>query len=98
MQKVTSILPNQYRLLHMSIAACDFSKLSLLEVYKAHRMYDIICPSETYLDSFVPYDDPKLNLSGYKLVRADNMRNSKRVDVVTYFKGTLAVRPVPITT
>lgn len=48
----------------MSIAACDFSKLSLLEVYKAHRMYDIICPSETYLDSFVPYDDPKLNLSG----------------------------------
>ena len=64
MQKVTSILPNQHRLLHMSIAACDFSKLSLLEVYKAHRMYNIICPSETFLDSFVPYDDPKLNLSG----------------------------------
>ena len=40
-----------------SIAANDFSKLFLLEAYKARHMYDIICLSETYLDSSVPYDD-----------------------------------------
>ena len=58
-------------------------------------MYDIICLSETYLDSSVPYDDPRLNLSGYKLVRADNLSNNKRGGFSIYFKETLAIRPVP---
>ena len=26
----------------------------------------------------VPYDDPRLNLSGYKLVRADNLSDNER--------------------
>ena len=47
-----------------SIAAYDFSKLSLLEAYIAHHMYDIICFPETH--SSVPNADPRLNLSGYK--------------------------------
>ena len=59
-------------------AAHDFSKLSLLEAYNTHYMYDIICISETYLDSSVPYDDPRLNLSVYKFVKADNLSNSER--------------------
>ena len=46
-----------------SIAAYDFSKLPLLEAFSTHHMYNIICLSETYLDSSVPYDDPRLNLS-----------------------------------
>ena len=78
-----------------SIAAHDFSNLSLLEAYNSHHMYDIICLSETYLDSSVPYDDPRLNLSGYKLVRAGNLSNNKRGGVGIYFKETLAIRPVP---
>ena len=36
-----------------SIAEHDFSKLSLLEAFNAYHMYDIICLSETYLDSSV---------------------------------------------
>ena len=44
------------------------------------------------LDSSIPYNDPKLNLSGYKLVRADNMSNNKRGCVDIYFKETLAIR------
>ena len=51
-------------------------------------MYDFICLSKTYLDSSVPYDDPKLN---NKLVRADNLSNNKRGDVGIYFKETLAI-------
>ena len=34
-------------------------------------------------------------MSGYKLVRADNLSNSKRDGVGIYFKETLAIRPVP---
>ena len=78
-----------------SIAVHDFSNLSLLEAYNSHHMYDTICLSKTYLDSSVPYDDPRLNLSGYKLVRADNLSNNKRGGVGIYFKETLAIRPVP---
>ena len=56
--------------------------------------------SETYYDSSVPCDDPRLNLSGYKLVRADSLSNNKRSGASTgcqyYFKETFAVRPVPI--
>ena len=58
-------------------------------------MYDIICLSKTYLDSSVPYDDPRLHLSGYKLVTADNLSNSKWGGVGIYFKETLALQPVP---
>ena len=60
-----------------SIAAHDFSKLSLLEAYNAHHTYDISL-SETYLNSSVPHDDPRLNLSDYKLVRAGKLSNNKR--------------------
>ena len=62
-----------------SIAAHDFSTLSLLEAYNTHLMYDIICLSEIYLDSSVPYNDPRFKLSGYKLVRADKLSNNKKV-------------------
>ena len=41
-----------------SIAAHDFSKLSLLEAYNAHHIYDVTCLSKKYVDSSVPYDDP----------------------------------------
>ena len=58
-------------------------------------MYNTICLSETYLDSSVPYDDPRLNLSSCKLVRADNLSNNKRDGVGIHFKETLFIWPVP---
>ena len=54
-------------------------------------MYQVICLSEKYLDSSVPFDDPRLNLSGYKLVRVDDLSNNKRSGVGIYFKETLAI-------
>ena len=58
-------------------------------------MYNTICLSETYLDSSVPYDDPRLNLPSYKLVKADNLSNNKRDGVGIHFKETLAIWSVP---
>ena len=51
-----------------SITAHDFSKISVLEACNAHCA-TLLCLSETYFDFSVPYDDPRLKLSGYKLVR-----------------------------
>ena len=55
----------------------------------------ILYLAETYLDSSVPNDDPRLNLSGYKPVRLDKLCNGKRGGVGIYFKETLAVQPAP---
>ena len=77
-----------------SIAAHDFSKLSPLGAYNNHHMDDIVCLSETYLDSFVSYDGLRLHLSGYQLVRDDSLSNNKKVSVVIYFKETLTIWPV----
>ena len=56
------------------------------------KKIDIIFLSETYLDCSIQYDDKKLDLDGYKLARADNLNNDKRVGVGIYFKELLATR------
>ena len=55
-----------------SIAAHNFSKLSLLEAYNVQQKFDMVCLSETFLDSSIPINDERLNMKGYKLIRADN--------------------------
>ena len=54
-----------------------------------------MCLSETYLNSFLPYDNSRLDLFGYKLVRVNNLGNNKMGGVGIYLKETLAVQPVP---
>ena len=72
-----------------SIAVHDFSKLSYLQPVTLTYL------SKTYLGSSIPQDDPRLNLSGYNLVRGDSLSNNERGGVGIYFKETLAIRPVP---
>ena len=45
-------------------------KFFLLKAYIAIHKFDIICTSETYLDSSTPSDDSNLEISGYTLVRS----------------------------
>ena len=52
-----------------SISAHDYSKLFLLKTYIILRKFDIICLSETYLDSTIPKDDDKLQIPEYTLIR-----------------------------
>ena len=53
-------------------------KFFLLKAYIAIHKFDIICTSETYLDSSTPSDDSNLEISGYTLVRSDHPSNNKR--------------------
>ena len=56
----------------------------------------MICLSETFLNSSIPINDEKLNMKGYKLIRADNPSESKKGGVGICYKEFLAVRPVKV--
>ena len=60
--------------------------MSLLQAYNAVHKYDIICFSETYLNSSIPYDNDNLEeeISEYNLIRADHPSEDKRGSVCLY--------------
>ena len=68
------------------IAANNFIKISLLEAYNTMHNFDIICISETFLDSSYPIDDQRLSLEGYTMIRSDHPSNTKRGGVCLYYK------------
>ena len=72
-----------------SIAAHNFIKIALLKAYLSVHNMDILCQSETYLDSFVPADDDNLTISGYSSVRDDHLSKVKRGGVLVYYKSYL---------
>ena len=61
-----------------SIAAHNFIKVSLLVAYNYIYKCNIICLSETYLDSSVVLGDDSFERPGYNLVQCDNSSNTKR--------------------
>ena len=79
-----------------SISTHDYSKLLLLKTYISLLKFDIICLSETYLDSTVPFDDDNLAISGYNLIRSDHPSNTKRGGVCLYYKKCLPLRVLNI--
>ena len=54
----------------------------------SHRL-DVICLSETYLDSSISNDDGNLETRGYDLFRADHSSNTKRGSVCIYCRNSL---------
>ena len=61
-----------------SLTAHNYLKVSLLRVYVAIKKVDVVCLSETYLDSSNLFDDDNFNLPGYNLVRVDHPLNTKK--------------------
>ena len=70
------------------------NKISLLTAYNIVWKFNIICISETYLDSTV--DDKTIEIKGYNLIRADYLNNQRRGGVCFYFKGNLCLRQTDI--
>ena len=75
-----------------SITAHDFARLSLPTAYNPVHSFDIICLSETYLNSEAPPNDTRLELPGYNLFRSDHPSSNKRGGVCVYYKSTLPLR------
>ena len=78
-----------------SITAHNFAKEYLLQAYNAIHNFDLICLSESYLDSSVSSDNDNLYLRDYKLVIADHPGNIKRGGVCVYLKNSLPVSCLP---
>ena len=70
------------------IATNDFFKIYPLEAHNAMHEFDIICISETLLNSEIPTDDPKLILQGYVIIRPDHPSNTKHGGVCIFIRNT----------
>ena len=79
-----------------SISAHNYIKLSLLRAYLAFHKFDIICLSETYLNSSNSPDDETLETSGYNLVRSGHPLNSERGGACIYYKNHLPLRIISV--
>ena len=75
-----------------SLTAHNFEKVYLLEAYNTVNKFDIICLSESFLDSSILTENNNLKINGYKMVRADHPNNVKRGGVCAYTRESLSVR------
>ena len=73
------------------LAAHEFINLSSLEGYINVTDIDIICLSETFLDSSIPIDDNRLSIFSYSMMRADHASSTKRGGVCLCFKDHLPI-------
>ena len=73
-----------------------FTKFSLLSAYSSVHKFDIICLSETYLNSETPSDDENLEIAGYNLVIEDHPSNSKGGGVCVNYKSSLPFRVINV--
>ena len=71
------------------LAAHDFIKVPLIEAFVSTHNFDILCLSETFLDSTIDLNDGNINIDGYSILRADHPSNNKRGGVCIYFKQSL---------
>ena len=68
----------------------------LLRVNIAVPRFDVICLSETYLDSTVAVGDENLEIIDCNLVQSDHPANTKRGGVCLYYKTCLPLRVLDI--
>ena len=55
----------------------NFIKVSLLQTLAVTNDYDIICLTETFLDSLVENDDDWISIPGYYLLSADHKKKKR---------------------
>ena len=60
-----------------SLAAHNFTEVSLLRAFSVTHGYDIICLSETVVDLSISNDNKRINIKSYNLLRADHPSNKK---------------------
>ena len=92
-------LINHFTICHWnlnSIYVHNFAKVQLLKAYLPVHKFDIVCLSETYLNSCFPFDGDNLDIPGYVMIRADHPANSKRGGVCMYYKNCLPLKVLDI--
>ena len=72
-----------------SISAQSYIKVSLLTAYNLIHDFDIICLSETFLNSKTAPNDPNVEIPGYNMYHADHPSNCKRGGIFIFYKTTI---------
>ena len=75
-----------------SISAHDFEKLRSLQAFNSVYQFDIICLSETFLDSSFSSDDMNLSIKGYNIIRADHPGNIIHGGICVYYRENLLIK------
>ena len=60
-----------------------------MEAFITSNNFDLVCLSETFLDSTIPNDHVNIQINGYLLLRADHPNDIKFRGVCIYFKESL---------
>ena len=66
--------------------AKTFNKLSLLQAYIAQHDFDVVCLSETFLNSSENDDSDRRKIDGYSFSRSDHPSNLRKDEVCIYYK------------
>ena len=74
------------------IAAHNFIKIALLKAYLSVHKMVIVCLCETFLDTSILISNDNLQIPVYSSVRADHPSNTKRGDVLLYYKSFLPIK------
>ena len=85
----TIIIPKVLQFVIGILIEYYFVKIPILESYAITHKFDLICLTETFLDSSYSNDDTRLQLAGYSLLRVDHPMNIKRGWVCIYYKEHL---------
>ena len=75
----------------------NYCKVTSLKTYNFIYKYDFVCVSETFFNSSFESNDKGVMMEGYYLIRSDHPGNTNRGGVCIYYKDSLAVRVVNIT-
>ena len=92
-------LNNHFTICHWklnSISAHNFAKVQHLKAYLAVHKFDIVCFSQTYLNSSFPFDDDNLDIQGYIMTRVYHPANSKSGGACMYYKNSLSLKVLVI--
>ena len=73
-----------------------YKKVSLLSAFISVHKLDIICLSETYLNSETSPDDDNLEIPGYNIIRKDHPSNTNRGGVCVHYKNILPFKIINI--
>ena len=75
-----------------SFSGHNYAQVPLLQAFNTLHEFDLICLSETYLDSSISTEEKFLMIDGYKLLHADHPSYTKRDGVIIYHKESISVK------
>ena len=73
------------------ISAHDYIKIAQLESFLSVHKFDIICLSETFLNSYHSNNDVRIKLNGYDCIRCDHPNDNKRGGVCMYYREHIPI-------